>query len=185
MRLLQQRPPWELTLTEIARAARVDPALLRYYFVDKHRLFAEVIARIGAEIEACGGAALASSGTPKERLARFVRASHDVHSRHPHYHQLILDQITHGDPERVRTMRTEMSRKLRAALLEVMREGERRGELRVTDPGYLGIAIIGMTEYFSATWGPVAALLGDAPENARRAYAAFIEDFVVRALEAR
>jgi AcrR family transcriptional regulator len=186
MRLLQTTPPSNLTRLEIARAAGVDPALIRYYFGDKYKLFAEVIALIAAEIERLGSAALASTGTPKERLARLVRANHDVHRRYPHYHQLILDQITHGRPETVQRIRSEMSGRLREGLLDLMRDGERRGELRVVDPGHLAIAIIGMCEYFSSGWGPVAALLGESPEAERgasaTAYGQFIEDLIVRSL---
>jgi AcrR family transcriptional regulator len=186
VRLLQTTPPSELSLVEIARSAGVDPALIRYYFGDKYRLFAEVIGMIAEEIERGGSAALASGGTPKERLARFVRASHEVHLRHPHYHQLILVQLTHGRSETVRRIRTEMSRELRTKLVALMREGEECGELRAVDPGHLGIAIIGMCEYFSSSWGPVSALLGETTEKAQttsaEAYGRFVEDFVLRAL---
>jgi AcrR family transcriptional regulator len=186
MRLLQTIPPADLTRLDIARAAGVDPALIRYYFGDKYKLFAEVITLIAAEIETLGSAALAGEGTPKERLARLVRANHDVHCRYPHYHQLILDQITHGRSEAVQRIRSEMSAKLREGLLDLMREGQRRGELRVVDPGHLAIAIIGMCEYFSSGWGPVAALLGESPEASRgksaKTYGRFIEELVVRSL---
>jgi hypothetical protein len=50
----------------------------------------------------------------------------------------------------------------------------------------LGIAIIGMCEYYSSSWGPVATLLGAEPHAANdrpgETYADFIGDFVVRAL---
>lgn len=187
VRLLQTSPASNVSRLDIARAAGVDPALIRYYFGDKHQLFDEVIAVIGGEIAASGAAALAGPGTPRERLAALVRANHAVHVRHPHYHQLILEQILHGRPEAARRMRTEMSGELRRGLLELMREGERAGELQVVDPGHLAIAIIGMCEYFSAGWGPVAALLGEETTAGRTksadAYVAFIERLVVRALD--
>jgi AcrR family transcriptional regulator len=186
MRLVQTTSPSELSLREIARAVNVDPALIRYYFGDKYGLFAEVIALIAEEIVRTGSAALASNGTPTERLARFVRANFEGNTRHPHYHQLILDQITHGRPEPVRKIRSEISRVLRKELIDLMLEGEKSGELRTVDPGYLGIAVIGMCEFFSSSWGPVAALLGESTESAlarsSKAYGKFIEDFVVAAL---
>jgi AcrR family transcriptional regulator len=186
LRLLQTTPPSNLTRLDIARAAGVDPALIRYYFGDKYKLFAEVIAVIAAEIETGGSAALASAGTPKERIARLVRSSHEVHRRYPHYHQLILDQIIHGHPEAVQRIRAKMSGSLREGLLNLMREGETSGELRVVDPGHLAIAIIGMCEYYSSGWGPVAALLGESTEDARdksaQLYGQFIEELIVRSL---
>ncbi len=186
LRLLQTTPPSHLTRLDIARAAGVDPALIRYYFGDKYKLFAEVIALIAAEIERGGTEALTSEGTPKERIARLVRASHDVHRRYPHYHQLILDQIIRGRPETVQRIRAEMSASLRKGLLEVMQEGAARGDLRVVDPGHLGIAIIGMCEYFSSGWGPVSALLGESPEAGRdesaELYGQFMEELIVRSL---
>ena len=187
VRVLQTTPPSNLSRLDIARAAGVDPALIRYYFGDKYRLFDEVIAVIGGEIAATGAAALAGPGTPRERLAALVRANHAVHVRHPHYHLLILEQILHGRPEAARRMRTEMSGELRNSLLELMREGERIGELQVVDPGFLAIAIIGMCEYFSSSWGPVGVLLGEVTQGGRLqtadAYVAFIEGLVVRALD--
>jgi TetR/AcrR family transcriptional regulator len=186
LRLLQTTPPSDLSRLDIARAAGVDPALIRYYFGDKYYLCAEVIARIAAEIVGETNAALAIAGTPQQRLAAFVRALHAVHVRHPHYHQLILDQITHGRKDPMRAMRAEMSGTLRETLTELMRAGAAAGEMRVVDPGLLGIAIIGMCEYFSSSWGPVKTLLGDDP-GARQAgigqaYATFIADFVGRGL---
>jgi AcrR family transcriptional regulator len=186
LRLVQTTPPSELSQREIARAASVDPALIRYYFGDKYGLFAEVISLIADEIAKSGSAAIARSGTPQERLARFVRATYEVHVRHPHYHQLILDQISHGRPEPVRRIRSEMSRVLRKELVDLMREGRQSDELRVVDPGYLAIAIIGMCEFFSASWGPVAAILGETTDAAlkksSKAYGAFVEDFVLNAM---
>jgi AcrR family transcriptional regulator len=179
--------PSDVSRLEIARAAGVDPALIRYYFGDKYALCAEVIAVIAREIVDTTTAALAEGGTPRERLARFVRALHTVHARHPHYHQLILEQITHGRKDPMRAMRTEMSGALRTTLTELMEEGARAGELRIVDPGLLGIAIIGMCEYYSSSWGPVATLLGRDPldrhDGSGDAYATFITEFVVRALK--
>jgi AcrR family transcriptional regulator len=187
LRLLQSNSPSDLSRLDIARAAGVDPALIRYYFGDKDQLFGEVVELIAAEIVDAGTSALTGPGTARERILRFVRGSHAVHIRHPHYHQLILHQITHGRKAKIRRMRTEMSRLLRKNLLSVLRDGEKAGELRVVDPGMLGIAIIGMCEYFSSSWGPVAALLGEESVRERAAssdaYGLFIEDFVLRALD--
>ena len=186
MRLLQTTPPSELSVRDIARAADVDPALIRYYFGDKYHLYAEVIALIAAEFDRLGSAALEGKGTPKERLARFIRANHEAHVRHPNYHQLVLDQITHGRPEPVRTIRSDIGRSLRKGLLEVMRDGEKTGELRVVDPAYLGIVIIGMSEFFCSAWGPVATILGESTETSLKkssqAYEKFMEDIILRAL---
>lgn len=185
LRLLQSTPPSDLSRLDIARAAGVDPALIRYYFGDKNKLLGEVVEVIAREIVAGGHAALTGAGTPRERVRRFVRSSHAVHMRHPHYHQLILHQITHGRKAAIRKMRTEMSRTLVEDLLGVLRAGEESGELRVVDPGLLGIAVIGMCEYFSSSWGPVTALLGErgAGERSAAVYGSFIEDFALRALD--
>jgi AcrR family transcriptional regulator len=187
VRLLQSNSPADLSRLDIARAAQVDPALIRYYFGDKNKLFGEVVQLIAAEIVAAGTSALRGPGTARERILRFVRGSHAVHMRHPHYHQLILHQITNGRKAEIRRMRTEMSQLLRKDLMGVLRDGEKAGELRVVDPGMLGIAIIGMCEYFSSSWGPVAALLDDESAHERaassEAYGLFIEDFVLRALD--
>lgn len=187
LRLLQRNSPSDLSRLDIARAAGVDPALIRYYFGDKDRLFGEVVELIAAEIVATGTRALTGSGTARERILQFVRGSHAVHMRHPHYHQLILHQITHGRKAEIRRMRTEMSRLLRRDLLRVLRDGEKAGDLRVVDPGMLGVAIIGMCEYFSSSWGPVEALLGEESVRERatssETYGRFIEDLVLRALD--
>jgi TetR/AcrR family transcriptional regulator len=187
MRLLQTNSPSDLSRLDIARAAEVDPALIRYYFGDKNHLFAEVVQLIADEIVQTGTGALRAAGSARERIVGFVRGSHAVHMKHPHYHQLILHQITHGGKEAMRSLRTGMSQTLRVDLLSVLRDGERSGELRVVDPGLLGIAIIGMCEYFSSSWGPVAVLLGEESECQRpqsaAAYGAFIEDFILRALD--
>lgn len=65
------------TLVSVAAAASVDPALMRYYFVDKHTLFEAVVRRRAPELNALRLKAMAiwdtgGSGSLEELISAFV-----------------------------------------------------------------------------------------------------------------
>ena len=49
-RLMKTKPPAQITRLDIARAAEVDPALIRYYFGDKSELIVAAVLQAGAEL---------------------------------------------------------------------------------------------------------------------------------------
>jgi TetR/AcrR family transcriptional regulator, cholesterol catabolism regulator len=63
------------SVQEIASAAGVNKALLYYYFADKQTLYDSLLADGKAAVTALIEEAVASPGTPEERLRRFIRGN--------------------------------------------------------------------------------------------------------------
>ena len=71
-KLMKVMPPGQITRLDIARAAGVDPALIRYYFGDKSKLIVAAVLDAGAELRDRQRANFAKGGSPSERLTRRI-----------------------------------------------------------------------------------------------------------------
>src|SRR5262252_8404775 len=49
-KLMKVMPPGQITRLDIARAAGVDPALIRYYFGDKSKLIVAAVLQAGSQL---------------------------------------------------------------------------------------------------------------------------------------
>lgn len=157
--LLHKTRPAKVTRDEIARAAGVDPALVRYYFGNKSALFAEVIRAVSGELQA-RRAALPAAGPVVDRLAAYLQVWLDVFTENPHFHELVVEQVFNAEaadaPRRVRAFVERAYPELEA----LVREGVANGELREVEPRFAYLSIVALTEFF-ATAGPlVEALFG-------------------------
>src|SRR5262245_45071444 len=69
-KLLKEKPPTQITGLEIARAAGVDPALIRYYFKDRSTLFVAAAMQALSELRERHRVANVGAKSPSERLRR-------------------------------------------------------------------------------------------------------------------
>ena len=80
-------------IDEIARAARVNKALLYYYFENKEHLYQGVVEQMfGAMTEALRGA-LATGEGPREKLLAFLDANFKVLAAQPGYARLLEQEM--------------------------------------------------------------------------------------------
>ena len=182
-RLLATTPPSRINRLEIARSAGVDPALIRYYFGNKDRLLAAAMETITNEVQAATRTALRkhAGAAPSERFRAVVRAFFKVLVTHPHYHQLIVEQVVHAKSARARALRRSITQGFQQMLTELVDEGREAGEFAAVDTRLLEIALIGMCEFFSSAWPVLEEMFG--PNASRRAvierYSRFVADFAV------
>lgn len=112
------------TMEGLAEAAEVSKATLYSYFSDKAALFDAVAARLAERIVAAVEAALASRGTPRERVAKALAAKHamlhGLLGRSPHAAELVAAK---------RTMLADRTRETDARIVSRL-----AGALAGTDP---------------------------------------------------
>jgi TetR/AcrR family transcriptional regulator len=134
----------------IARAARVNPALLYYYFQSKEELHGYTLDALFGQLRSKVGDALTLPGTPRERLLRYVNGYFDFMAAHPNYPRLFQQELIGGGP-RLGAMVSEYFRPLHHRLVATIREGIRQGEFRRVDPQHTVLTMIAMIVfYFSA-----------------------------------
>ena len=141
----------------IARAARVNPALLYYYFRSKEELHSYTLDMLFRQLRERIGAALDQPGSPRERLLRYVNSYFDFMTEHPNYPRLFERQLIGGGPRLGGVVR-EYFRPLHRRLAGMIQEGIADGEFRKVDAQHTVLTIIAMTVFYFAA-APVLAEL--------------------------
>jgi len=149
-------------MEEIGERAKVNKAMVYYYFSSKKNLFGEVLVTIVREVFGAIHEALDKKlerpSDPVEVLRAFVSAHFDAIARNPRYAKILMEAVA-DDPDGPRrafeVIRQESAVFLPERLFAVFEEGIRQGALRRMDPAQTLISIIGLNlVYFVAA--PIA-----------------------------
>ena len=130
-------PPGQVTRLDIARAAGVDPALIRYYFGNKEALLAAAVLEAGKEMRGRTRENTALATSPSEKLRRRMVALLEVLYEDPSLHHLIIEKIIHGHSKQMREFRYDMvhgSCKELASIIERGHTSRRDGHCRPATP---------------------------------------------------
>lgn len=119
----------------IARAAKVNKALLYYYYRDKEALYVAALEHIFRERDAVLMPILSENTPPGEKILRYVGAFFDFLARHPEQRQMVQRELflLPQRPAVLRVVKAHMQ-PLFEALLSVFREGIASGVFRPIDP---------------------------------------------------
>ena len=137
-------------MDEIARLAKVNKALLYYYFRSKealHRFVLEaLLSQLRAGIEERGIAAL----PPRERLTAVIDNFFQFVQRHPNYPPLVQREMMSRGPN-LEWIVLEYYRPLHLRLVRTIEEGIAKGEFRRVDARNTALTVVSiMVFYFSA-----------------------------------
>jgi TetR/AcrR family transcriptional regulator len=174
----------------IARAARVNKALLYYYFRDKDALYAAVLDQVFAGLSARVLSALQQARTPREKYLAYVGAHFDYLASNPMLPRIAQREWMRAGKAGSATLRRIVQRYLRPIFLEVskvLREGIASGAFRPVDPvQFIPTTVASVVFYFASA--PVISLMtaGDplSPERIAARRAAVL-DFISAALFSR
>jgi TetR/AcrR family transcriptional regulator len=178
-----------VTIKEIAARAKVNSALLYYYFDDKEGLYREALAQmIGSVSQRIGGAIATPPPSPEEGVRRFVAAQAERFFENKNFGRLVLRELFDAGTVRLETpMHSVVTNALRP-LMELIKVGQVRGVFRAdVDPRFAVISTVAQVAYFTLAQPLVADLMGEplpVPAETARAFGAHAADFVIRALKA-
>ena len=167
----------------IARAARVNKALLYYYFSSKEELHRFTLSTLFRQLREQSSAALDRPGSPRQQLLRYINSYFDFMVAHPNYPRLFERELMSQEPRLVGLVQEHL-RPLHRRLAGVIRAGIAAREFRRVDPQHTLFSLVAMTVlYFAAA--PVLTQLWHCDPLAPRRVAArrrAILDFVEHAL---
>ncbi len=144
----------------IAAAARVNKALLYYYFKSKEELYEAIVEDHFREFTRQALETLSSAGSARAVLLRYVSLHFDFISARHRYASL-FQQFMLGDGQMPRRFVERYFKPRSEAFGRLLERGVRDGEFRRVDPFHAGVSITALVVfYFSAA--PVLQTLGHA-----------------------
>ena len=175
----------------IARAAKVNKALLYYYFKDKETLYGAALESVFEGLTQRITEVLARDLPPRESICAFVGAHFDFIASHAAYPRMVQREMMRAGRQGSPHIKRIVERYLRPTfgrLREVMLEGMARGEIRKVDPLEVLPSLIALNIFYF-TAAPMLRLLspGNDPLSAKRVAQrrAAVLDFVSAALFTR
>ena len=165
---------------EIARAARVNKALLYYYFKSKDELYGAVVGSLFQGLQEVIENAAGADVCYRDRITAFVNGYFAFVIAHPNYPRIVQREMMNAsEANKVRIVRKYRLPTFRR-LQELIREGVRAGEFHRLDPEQTVFSIIGMTVFYFAVAPVLSSVLGrdmlspHAIEQRRRALLDFL-----------
>jgi TetR/AcrR family transcriptional regulator len=157
---------------QIARAAKVNKALLYYYFKSKDELYGAVLDALFREQRASIEAARAPSSLPRARkphqeaVLAFIAGFMEFASRHPNYVRLMQRQVMTRGPHFDRIIETYFKPSFRR-IVRTIEEGISAGEFRPVNPEQTAISLISMTVFYFSAAPVLRVQLGGDPLSPR------------------
>jgi len=137
-------------MDEIARVAKVNKALLYYYFRSKEELHRFVLETLLSQLRARVWGESNAPLPPGRRLAAVIDNFFEFIRRHPNYPRLIQREMMSNGPN-VEWIVSEYYRPLHARLVALIEEGISNGEFRRVDARNTALTVVSsMVFYFSA-----------------------------------
>jgi len=170
----------------IARAAKVNKALLYYYYRDKEALYGAVLDQVFSKLKQRVFEVLDSNPSPREKILGYVGAYFDYIASNPLYPKLVQREMMRAG-QRSRHLQhivQDYFQPIYGRLSQVLRQGIEDGDFREVNPLHFIPSVIAMIVfYFSSV--PVMKLVikGNplSPERVAERRAAVL-DFVSAAL---
>lgn len=163
-RLLQTRTPEQLSILEIASAASVTRALVRYYFTDLKGLLREVTEMQMRTLQDRMEAVLKMQGSVEERVYQRLRLRLDFMREHPQFERLALSEIYHyeadGEPPATGTPLQRITRRGLALTSTMLMDGPKSGHV---DARFLHLAILSISAFLPTARPLLVELFGEGP----------------------
>jgi TetR/AcrR family transcriptional regulator len=171
----------------IARAAKVNKALLYYYFKDKDALYGAVLDQVFGGLIAYVGEVFSRDLPPREKILAYAGAHFDYVARHPLYPRIVQGEmmgVGRGKANHLQRIVKKYFRPLFGRVAEVLKTGQATGEFRPVDPLHFVPSMIAVIVFYF-TAAPVMRLMtGKDPMSPERVAArrAAVLDLISAAL---
>jgi AcrR family transcriptional regulator len=153
-------------MDEIARAAKVNKALLYYYFRSKEELYRFVLETLLSQLRARVGAQGVGPFSPGERLAAVIDNFFDFVQRHPNYPRLVQRVMMTRGPN-LEWIVSEYYKPLHVQLVGLIEEGISSGEFRRVDTRNTALTVVSIMVFYFAAAPVLRRILGHDPLQPR------------------
>src|SRR5580693_4594571 len=171
----------------IARSAKVNKALLYYYFKDKEALYGAVLDQVFGGLVACVGEVLSRDLPPREKILAYAGAHFDYVSTHPLYPRIVQGEMMgagRGRANHLQHIVRKYFRPLFARVAEVLKNGQATGEFRPVDPLHFVPSMIAVIVFYFTSAPVMRLMTGKDPMSPERVAArrAAVLDLISAAL---
>ena len=150
----------------IARNARVNKALLYYYFKDKEALYGAVLDQVFGGVNERIQKALALPLPPRERLLAYAAAHFDYIAGNPLYPRIVQGEMMRagrGSSAQFERVVQQYFRPVFTGLAELLTAGIKSGEFRRVDPWHFIPAMVSVIVFHFNTGPVLRAMIGRDP----------------------
>lgn len=171
----------------IAREARVNKALLYYYFKDKETLYGAVLDDAFSGLKATVLRALDGEGAPRDKILAYVGAYFDFIASNQLYPRLMQREMMRakeGQSQHIDKVIKNYIQPVFARVSDVMREGIERGEFREVNPVHFVPSMVAMIVFYFSSAPVMQKIVGFNPLTPERIAErrAAVLDFISAAL---
>jgi TetR/AcrR family transcriptional regulator len=170
----------------IAREARVNKALLYYYFKDKETLYGSVLDEAFSGLKTTVFRALESNLPPREKIMAYAGAHFDFIAANPLYPRLMQREMMRAGDHSLQVDRLIRNYFLPifARVGEVLREGIDHGEFRRVDPAHFVPSMVAVIVFYFSGASMMQRIVGFNPLTPQRIAErrAAVMDFISAAL---
>jgi len=153
-------------MDEIARAAKVNKALLYYYFRSKEELHRFVLETLLSQLRSRVWEERDAASPAGKRLAAVIDHFFEFIQRHPNYPRLIQREMMSNGPN-VEWIVSEYYRPLHARLVALIEEGISNGEFRRVDARNTALTVVSNMVFYFAAAPVLKRILGHDPLRPR------------------
>jgi len=150
----------------IARTARVNKALLYYYFKDKEALYSAVLDQVFGGLAQFVQEVLARDLPPREKILAYAGAHFDYIASHPLYPRIVqseMMQAGRGSSRHLERIVKRYFRPLFEKLSDVLREGHAAGEFRQVSPFHFIPSMISVIVFYFTSAPVMRVMTGQDP----------------------
>ena len=177
-----------VTIKEIAANAKVNSALLYYYYGDKEGLYRAALAHLVGSISQQIGASLMAAPSPEEGVRRFVATQAEHFFANRTFARLLLRELMDHGAVRLEVPLCDVIANALRPLAELIIAGQQRGVFRRDlDPRFAVLSTVSQVAYFTLAQPLVGLLMGHegtVPPDTARAFGVHAAEWAVRALKA-
>lgn len=137
-------------MDRIARAARLNKAMIYYHFTNKAALYRAILRDMFGAVRRDVRHVAESALTPEDKIRRYVEAIARAAEARPHFPPIWLRELAEGG-EHVDPATLEYVRDVLAVLVAIVDEGRRKGTFRAVHPMLLQGGIIAPIMFFLAS----------------------------------
>lgn len=176
------------TIKQIGTRAKVNPALLYYYFGDKKALYRAVLARLIGGLAQNLGGRLRDARTPQDAIHAVVGAQMEVLGAHPDLARIFVREMVEHRGENAADPISDSMAKVFARLCGIIEQGQRAGLFRKElDARFAAISVVSQVVYVHVARPAVGMLLGEGrkgvSEKTMKKFGAHAVEFALAALE--